>query len=77
MFLRQVDGSYAVVDLDSTNGTTVNDDPKPIDAHVPVPLAEGDRVRLGAWTTVTLRRREATQNSCGASTPASSTLKAS
>jgi hypothetical protein len=75
--LRQADGSYAVVDFASTNGTTVNDDPKPIDAHVPVPLADGDCVRLGAWTTVTIRRRDATQKSCGASKPASSTFAAS
>ena len=56
VFVRQADGSYAVVDLDSTNGTMLNDDVKPIDARVPVPLVDGDRVSLGAWTTVTLRR---------------------
>jgi hypothetical protein len=55
VFVRQAGGSYAVVDLGSTNGTTVNDDPKPIDPHVPVPLADGDRVGVGAWTTVTIR----------------------
>jgi hypothetical protein len=55
--VRQPDGSYAVVDLGSTNGTTVNDDPTLIGAHSPVPLADGDRVHLGAWTTITMRRR--------------------
>jgi hypothetical protein len=52
---RQDDGRYAVRDLGSTNGTTVNDDPRPIDAGAAVVLADGDRVRVGAWTTITLR----------------------
>jgi hypothetical protein len=71
--VRQPDGGYAVVDLDSTNGTTVNDDPEPIAANTPVPLRDGDRIGLGAWTTVTLRRRERGQKSWGARTPAAST----
>jgi hypothetical protein len=53
---RRSDGSYAVLDLGSTNGTLVNDDPAPIGAGVEVPLADGDRIRVGAWTTITLRR---------------------
>ena len=54
---RQSDGSYTVRDLGSTNGTTVNDDPTRVsaDASVAVPLADGDRIRIGAWTTITLR----------------------
>jgi hypothetical protein len=48
------DGGWSVQDTDSTNGTTVNDDPVPISAAVP--LADGDRIHLGAWTTLTLRR---------------------
>jgi FHA domain len=54
---RRDDGSYTVLDLGSTNGTTVNDDPTPVDGEVGVPLADGDRIRLGAWTTITLRKR--------------------
>jgi pSer/pThr/pTyr-binding forkhead associated (FHA) protein len=53
---RQPDGSYALRDLGSTNGTTVNDDATPISADAAAPLAEGDRIRIGAWTTLTLRR---------------------
>jgi hypothetical protein len=53
---RQPDGGYALRDLDSTNGTTVNDDPEPVGPEAAVPLSEGDRIRLGAWTTITLRR---------------------
>jgi hypothetical protein len=55
--VRQADGCYAVRDLGSTNGTTVNDDPTPIGSDASVRLAEGDRIRLGAWTTITLRAR--------------------
>jgi pSer/pThr/pTyr-binding forkhead associated (FHA) protein len=46
------DGGWDLVDLGSTNGTTVAGDPIP--AHVPVPLAVGTVVRLGAWTTITV-----------------------
>jgi hypothetical protein len=52
---RQGDGTYALRDLGSTNGTTVNDDPATLDRDVEVPLADGDRIRVGAWTTITLR----------------------
>ena len=54
---QQDDGSYAVRDLGSTNGTTVNDDPKPISTDVALPLEDGDRIGLGAWTTITVRSR--------------------
>jgi hypothetical protein len=54
---RQPDGSYAVRDLGSTNGTTLNEDPDGVGTEVAVSLAEGDRLRLGAWTTIVLRRR--------------------
>jgi FHA domain/Double zinc ribbon len=54
---RQADGSYAVLDLGSTNGTLLNDDPAPLAAGVEAPLADGDVIRLGAWTTVTVRQR--------------------
>jgi hypothetical protein len=57
MLERQPDGTYAVVDLESMNGTMVNDDGKPIAPREPVGLADGDRVHVGAWTTLTIRRR--------------------
>ena len=59
LLLRQDDGSYALVDPGSSNGTTLNDDPTPIAPDTPVPLADGDRIHLGAWTTMTVRRGEA------------------
>jgi pSer/pThr/pTyr-binding forkhead associated (FHA) protein len=45
-----------VVDQNSTNGTTVNGSDEPIQPFVPVPLQDGDRVHVGAWTTITVRR---------------------
>ncbi|GAA2389637.1 hypothetical protein GCM10010420_11720 [Streptomyces glaucosporus] len=56
VLVQQPDGSWAVVDQDSTNGTTINGAEDPIQPFVPVPLKEGDRVHIGAWTTITLYR---------------------
>ncbi|MFF7142481.1 FHA domain-containing protein [Streptomyces nodosus] len=56
MLVQQPDGSWAVVDQNSTNGTTVNGGEEPIQPFVPVPLRDGDRVHVGAWTTITVRR---------------------
>jgi hypothetical protein len=53
-FDRLTDGAYAVVDCGSANGTTINDDPTRIPPETPVPLRDGDRVHLGAWTTITV-----------------------
>jgi len=57
LLVKQADGSYSLVDPGSTNGTTLNDDPDPIAINTPVPLAEGDRIHLGAWTTITIHAR--------------------
>jgi hypothetical protein len=51
------DGVCVLRDLGSTNGTALGDEPAPIAPHTDVPLADGDRIHLGAWTTITLRRR--------------------
>ncbi|NLU66412.1 FHA domain-containing protein [Streptomyces sp. HNM0574] len=56
VLVQQPDGSWSVVDQDSTNGTTINNADEPIQPFVPVPLMEGDRVHVGAWTTITLHR---------------------
>ncbi|MET7897656.1 hypothetical protein ABZT30_41895 [Streptomyces mirabilis] len=40
----------------STTNTTVNGVEDPIDPFVPVPLKDGDRVHVGLWTTITIRR---------------------
>lgn len=54
---RQGDGTYAIEDLGSTNGTEVNG--RQIAAGEPVTLGDGDRVHLGAWTGITIRSRGA------------------
>jgi hypothetical protein len=54
---RQPDGTYAIEDLGSTNGTEVNG--RQIAAGEPAALRDGDRVHLGAWTGITIRSRGA------------------
>jgi len=54
LLVRRGDGGWDVVDLDSTNGTVVGDGTDPIAPNAPVPLADGDVVKVGAWTTITL-----------------------
>jgi hypothetical protein len=49
------EGGWAVVDLGSANGTYLGDGADPIAPHTPVPLAPGDGIHLGAWTTLTLQ----------------------
>ncbi|WP_322781014.1 FHA domain-containing protein [Frankia sp. Cas4] len=55
MLELMADGGYAVHDPGSTNGTRLNDEPNPIPPGQPVPLHNGDRVYLGAWTRITIR----------------------
>jgi serine/threonine protein kinase len=48
------DGSWSVVDLGSTSGTLVNG--SEITPGEAVPLRDGDRINLGAWTMITMTR---------------------
>jgi hypothetical protein len=48
------DGSWAVLDPGSANGTLVNG--SEIGIGDQVPLHDGDRINLGAWTTITVHR---------------------
>jgi hypothetical protein len=48
------DGSWAVLDPGSANGTLVNGNEIPTGNQVP--LHDGDRINLGAWTAITVRR---------------------
>jgi hypothetical protein len=52
--LRGANGSWTLVDLNSANGTRLNDDPAPIAAETEVPVKAGDRIHLGVWTTIAL-----------------------
>jgi hypothetical protein len=54
LLVHQSDGGWTIVDCHSTNGTFLNDDSDPIPCDEPVALREGDRLHLGAWTTITL-----------------------
>jgi hypothetical protein len=54
VLVRDEAGNYSVCDLSSTNGTMINDDPKPIPMNMPVPLKDGDRIYLGAWTSIVI-----------------------
>ena len=48
------DGNWAVLDPGSANGTLVNG--SEIGIGDQVPLHDGDRINLGAWTAITVRR---------------------
>jgi hypothetical protein len=56
LLVTQPDGTWAVVDLESANGTYVNDGVDPIESNAPIALADGDRVHVGSWTTITVQR---------------------
>jgi serine/threonine protein kinase len=48
------DGTWSVIDSGSPNGTQVNGEEIP--PGVAVPLADGDRIHLGAWTMITITK---------------------
>lgn len=52
--LRGPDGSWALVDLNSANGTRLNGAADLLPAETEVPVKAGDRIHLGVWTTLTL-----------------------
>jgi hypothetical protein len=54
--LRRPGGDWAVVDLNSANGTRINGGVDPIPAETEVPIKAGDRIQLGGWTTITVEQ---------------------
>lgn len=60
VLLPRPDGTWNLIDPGSTNGTTVNGGTEPIPVNVPVPVGDGDRIHVGAWTTITLSLQEGT-----------------
>jgi hypothetical protein len=55
LLVAQPDGGWAIVDLESSNGTYVGDSEITLPPHTPTPLKDGDVVHVGAWTALTLR----------------------
>ena len=53
---RQADGSWAVLDTGSTNGTWFNEEDEPLAHGVLRALHDGDRLLLGAFTSITIRQ---------------------
>jgi pSer/pThr/pTyr-binding forkhead associated (FHA) protein len=54
VLIAMPDGSWAVLDPGSANGTLVNGTEVP--TGVQVPLRGGDRINLGAWTAIAVHR---------------------
>jgi hypothetical protein len=53
VLIAQPDGTWSVLDPGSSNGTQVNG--REVMTGIPVPLRDGDRVCLGAWTMLTIQ----------------------
>ena len=51
---------WSVTDLDSANGTWINDAAEPLGDGERHRLADGDRILMGAWTCLTVRNAPAT-----------------
>src|ERR1700752_3923293 len=54
--LRIRDSGLTVTDLGSTNGTSLNGSEDLLPEGEETPLADGDRINIGAWTTITIVR---------------------
>jgi hypothetical protein len=52
--LRIRDSGLTITDLGSTNGTSLNGSDDLLPKGEEVPLADGDRIHIGAWTTITI-----------------------
>jgi pSer/pThr/pTyr-binding forkhead associated (FHA) protein len=55
---RQPEGRYAIIDFGSTNGTYINALTSPIPTTLPTMLEAGDRIYLGNFTCLELRRTD-------------------
>jgi pSer/pThr/pTyr-binding forkhead associated (FHA) protein len=56
MLYREPDGTLAVLDLNSSNGTQLNG--TAVEAGVKTPLNDGDELVIGRWTRLTVRARQ-------------------
>ncbi|HYR61351.1 MAG TPA: FHA domain-containing protein [Actinomycetota bacterium] len=50
------EGGWTIIDPGSANGTFLNESSDPIPNNLAVPVADGDRIHMGAWTTLTLHK---------------------
>ncbi len=57
ILFRQADGAWSVLDPGSMNGIFLNDTTDTLPLNRATRLQEGDRLHVGAWTTITLHRR--------------------
>jgi hypothetical protein len=65
VLIRGADDSWAIVDPGSTNGIYLNDSLDAIPTDELIPVAEGDRIHIGAWTMLTLHSRAPNPESAG------------
>jgi len=56
--LQMTDSGLTVTDLGSTNGTSINDSDELLGNGKEVALSDGDRIHVGAWTTITVSRSD-------------------
>jgi FHA domain len=56
--LRVQGSGLTVTDLGSTNGTSLNDNDDLLANGEEIALADGDRIHVGAWTTITVAKSE-------------------
>ncbi|MFF0493110.1 FHA domain-containing protein [Nocardia sp. NPDC004068] len=62
----RIDGdAITITDLGSTNGTSLDGSDDLIPADTPVPLADGARIHVGGWTTITVTRGPAAAGTSG------------
>ena len=59
VLMRRPEGTWALVDQGSTNGTYLNDEQEPVPPNHPIPLSDGDKIHVGAWTTLAMERLDA------------------
>jgi len=53
--MRHADGTYSAADMNSTNGTWLND--VRLDRNVETPVQAGDELMIGEWTRLSIRDR--------------------
>jgi pSer/pThr/pTyr-binding forkhead associated (FHA) protein len=54
ILIARADDTWAVVDSGSANGTLLNG--RKIEVGDEIPLRDGDRINLGAWTVISMHR---------------------